>query len=82
MYNKNTQRKIALIIVWALVIALVVTTFSFSVFAAEEQPGEDAVALAKESKSIEAQLNDMEEVLDHIDKMYVDEVDVDKLIDG
>ncbi|MBQ4339514.1 MAG: PDZ domain-containing protein [Firmicutes bacterium] len=83
MFNKNTQRKIALVLVWILVIALVVTTFSFSVFAAEEEvPDENAVALAKVSDTIGSQLKDMEEVLDHIDKLYVDEVDVDKLIDG
>lgn len=89
MYNKKTQKKIAMIIVWILVIALVITTFSFSVFAAEETESQESavmtdntVAAVGSSKSVEDQLKNMEEVLEYIDSMYVDTVDMDKLIEG
>lgn len=131
MFNKKRQRTIAIIIVWILAIAMVVTTFSFSVFAAEGgQYGEDAeyngiIGLAYNtapgsetvsgiaasdsgapeaeqtgvsqysggetaaagtsaavSGKIDQQLRDMEEVLEYIEKTYVDDVDVNELIDG
>ncbi|MDO4481862.1 MAG: S41 family peptidase [Bacillota bacterium] len=131
MFNKKRQRTIAIIIVWILAIAMIVTTFSFSVFAAgPDQPGdasEDSgiIGLAygtppvseneagvgasdadvpqteqtafsqasgeetaaagtsgNVSGTIERQLKDMEEVLEYIEKTYVDDVDVNELIDG
>lgn len=72
MYN-NKLKKIAVIMVWLLVIAMVVTSFSFMIFAEEK---------TSPPESISTQLKDMEEVLEFIEKTYVDEVDMNLLIDG
>ncbi len=71
MNNKRVKR-IAIVLVWLIVIGLVITSFSFSIFAESGNGG----------KTVTQQLEDMESILKYIEKNYKDDVDINLLIDG
>ncbi len=88
MFNQKKLRGIAIILIWILVIALVISTFSFMVFAQSDPnaPGGQRVFAAQdvleESGEIPGDLKTLEDLIRFIEENYVDEISRQELMNG
>lgn len=76
MFNNKNIKKIAVILVWILIIALVLSTFSFMVFAQTQ------TVPRQEEGSLSEELLTMQDLIQFIQDNYVEEVSAEDLLQG